>query len=199
MDEAEVGSPPWQNLTLRLVTPDRWADLEQLFGPRGACAGCWCMWWRLSRAQFEHQKAEGNRLALRRLVRAGPAPGLLAYAEDQPVGWCSVGPRESFAALDRSRVLARVDDRPVWSIVCFFIARKFRHRGLSSRLVEAAVDYARACGAALVEGYPIDAASPGYPDAYAYTGLLPTFLRCGFVEVARRSPTRPIMRYSVEH
>jgi GNAT superfamily N-acetyltransferase len=185
-------------LVLRPVTPERWQDVEALFGPRGACAGCWCMWWRLSRSEFEAHKGEANRRAFRRLVQGGAVPGLLAYCDEQPAGWCCLGPRTEFPALDRSRVLARVDDQPVWSIVCFFIARRHRHQGLSMWLALAAADYARASGAAIVEAYPIDTSSPGYPDAYAYTGLLSTFIQTGFSEVARRSPSRPIVRYLVE-
>jgi GNAT superfamily N-acetyltransferase len=156
------------------------------------------MWWRLSRSEFEKQKGQGNRRAFQRLVRRGAVPGLLAYCDEQAAGWCCVGPRDQFLALDRSRVLARVDDQAVWSIVCFFIARRYRHRGLSMRLAQAAVDYARASGAAIVEAYPVDTSSPAYPDPYAYTGLLSTFTRIGFSEVARRSPSRPIVRYWIE-
>ena len=152
------------------------------------------MWWRLSRSQFEAHKGDANRRALRRLVEGGAVPGLLAYCDDQPAGWCCLGPRTAFPALDRSRVLARIDDQPVWSIVCFFVARSHRHQSLSLWLAQAAVDYARASGAAIVEAYPIDPSSPAYPDPYAYTGLLSTFIRTGFSEVARRSPTRPIVR-----
>ncbi|MCJ7513971.1 MAG: GNAT family N-acetyltransferase [Anaerolineales bacterium] len=186
------------SLELRLVTPERWRDIETLFGPRGACAGCWCMWWRLSRADFDANQGDANRRAFKRLVSAGTVPGLMAYSDGQPAGWCCIGPRTEFPALDRSRVLARIDDQPVWSIVCFYIGRRHRHQGLSSRLAQAAVDYARACGASIVEAYPIDTASPAYPDAYAYTGLVPTFTRIGFAEVVRRSASRPIMRYLIE-
>lgn len=192
----ELASEP--TLVLRPVTPERWQDLEALFGPRGACAGCWCMWWRLGRKEFEAQKGEANRRALRRLVARGAVPGVMAYCDEQPAGWCCIGPRDDFPALDRSRVLARVDELPVWSIVCFFIARRHRHQGLSTRLAETAVDYARASGAEVVEAYPIDTSAPAYPDAYAYTGLVPTFTRIGFTEVARRSPSRPILRLATQ-
>ncbi len=189
---------PESALVLRPVTPERWRDIEALFGPRGACAGCWCMWWRLGRSQFEAHKGESNRRAFRRLVRGGAVPGVLAYWDEEPAGWCCIGPRTEFPALDRSRVLARIDDQAVWSIVCFFIARRHRHQRLSMWLAQAAVDYARASGAAIVEAYPIDTCSPAYPDAYAYTGLLSTFTRIGFSEVGRRSPSRPIVRYRIQ-
>ena len=187
------------SLTLQPLTPDRWPDLERLFGPRGACAGCWCTWWRLSSSDFDRGKGDGNRAALKALVDAGDPPGLLAYAASDPVGWVSLGPRERFPRLARSRVLAPVDDRPVWSIVCFFMRRDHRRHGLLPTLIDGAVDYAAARGAAAVEAYPIDpAAGRRTADAFAYTGFASAFLTAGFVEVLRRSPTRPIMRYTID-
>lgn len=183
------------NLVFRPLTAERFRDLEQLFGQRGACGGCWCMWWRLKRSEFERQKGEKNRKALKRIVESGEVPGLLAYADGQPVGWCSVAPREAFGALERSRVLKRVDDRPVWSVVCFFVAKPFRRRGVTVDVLRAAVEYAREHGARIVEGYPIEPKKSPAPDPFVWTGLPSAFRQAGFVEVARRSPTRPIMRF----
>jgi len=109
------------NLEFHPVTPKRWTDFETLFGAKGACGGCWCMLWRLTRKEFEQQKGEANRQAMKTIVESGEIPGLLAYSEKQPVAWCSVAPRENFPALERSRVLKKIDDKPVWSISCFFI------------------------------------------------------------------------------
>jgi GNAT superfamily N-acetyltransferase len=180
------------------LTSNRWNDFEALFGPRGAVGGCWCMWWRIKRAEFESQQGEGNRLAMRGIVESGEVPGILAYANGVPVAWCSVAPRESFPVLDRSPVLKRVDDLPVWSVVCFFFARQYRSKGLSSTLLESAVKYAARQGAVIIEGYPIEPKKKDTPDIYAFTGLVSTFRKVGFVEVARRSKFRPIMRYSIE-
>jgi GNAT superfamily N-acetyltransferase len=168
--------------------------MVELFGPNGACGGCWCMWWRLKRSQFVKQKGPGNKRALKRLVDSGDAPGLIAYAGNRPVAWCSVGPRDVYPVLDRSRVLKRVDDQPVWSVVCFFVARAFRRQGVTARLLKAAADYARKHGAALLEGYPVDPRKGAMPDVFAYTGFPSAFRKAGFVEVARRSPSRPMMR-----
>jgi GNAT superfamily N-acetyltransferase len=181
-------------LTFAPLTPDRWPDLEALFGPRGACGGCWCMWWRLPRSQWDRHKGDGNRRALRKLVRSGRTPGILAYDREQPAGWCAVEPRESYPVLDRSRVLARVDDRPVWSITCLFVKRGYRRKGVGTALLKAAVKHARAHGARCVEGYPSEPRSGRLPDAFAFTGTVSGFKKAGFKEVARRSPTRPIMR-----
>ena len=133
---------PLPHLDFHPLTPERWQDLEVLFGPRGACGGCWCMWWRLKRSQYEKQKGPGNRRALKKIVDSGEIPGLLAYADGQPIAWCSVGPREAYSTLERSRILKRVDDKPVWSVVCFVVAKSFRHKGVSTALLEAAVEYA---------------------------------------------------------
>ena len=185
------------DVVMRPLTPDRWSDLERLFGERGACGGCWCMWWRLTRSEFDRRKGPANRRAFREIVRSGDPPGLLACVHDEPIAWCSVGPREAYPVLDRSPVLKRVDDRPVWSIVCFFVARPWRRRGLSVRRIEAAVEHARAGGATLVEGYPVEPKKDEMPDVFAFTGLPSAFHAAGFVEVARRSPTRPILRLEI--
>jgi GNAT superfamily N-acetyltransferase len=187
--------PP--QLTIRAVTAARWDDLEKLFGPRGACGGCWCMYWRLRRSQYEKQKGPGNKRALKKLVREGRVPGLLAYAGKEPIGWVSLAPREEFPVLENSRVAARVDNRPVWSVVCLFISREHRNRGVSIALLRAAADYARKKGARIVEGYPVEPKQDPMPDVFAYTGLASAFRRAGYREVARRSPTRPVMRRSL--
>lgn len=185
--------------TLRFLpaTPARWRDVETLFGPRGACAGCWCMWWRLPRPVWRRGKGPGNKRAFKRLVTAGAVPGVLAYAGREPVGWCAVAPREQYPVLGRSRILQPVDARPVWSITCLFVARAWRRRGVSTGLLKAAAGLARRRGARLVEGYPIDTGTKRAPDVFVFTGLVPGFERAGFVEVARRSRTRPIMRRMV--
>jgi GNAT superfamily N-acetyltransferase len=184
-------------LAIRRLTLDRWADFERLFGPRGACGGCWCMWWRLTRSEFERRKGPGNKRAMKALVRQGVVPGLVAYLGPDPVGWVAVAPRESFSALARSRVLCPVDAEPVWSIVCFFIAKTQRRQGLSTLLLEAAVGHVKRQGGRIVEGYPVEPKEGRTADVFAYTGLASAFRRAGFREVARRSPTRPIMRRSV--
>ena len=185
-------------LDIHPVTRENWPDLEKLFGPRGAIGGCWCMWWRIKRAEFEAQQGDGNHAAMCSIVESGVVPGLLAYHAGEPIAWCSVAPREDFGVLDRSPVLKRVDDQPVWSVVCFFMAKGFRHIGLSSQMLAAAIEYASQGGAQIIEGYPIEPKKDSAPDIYAFTGLVSTFKKMGFEEVARRSETRPIMRYYVD-
>ncbi len=185
-------------LKFQQVTPKLWNDLVELFGPRGACGGCWCMFWRLTHAEWEKQKGEKNRKALKKLIDSGEVPGILAYANGKPVGWCSVAPRERFIRLENSRVLKRVDDKPVWSVVCFFIAKEFRRSGVTVALLKAAVEYARKKGAKILEGYPVEPKKGKMPDVFAYTGLASAFRQAGFKEVLRRSETRPIMRYFIK-
>lgn len=177
------------------VTPARWGDLVELFGERGAVAGCWCMWFRLTGSEFRRNAGVANRRALRSLVDRRPAPGLLAYVGGRPAGWVGVAPRTEFGRIERSPTLKRTDDTPVWSVVCFYIDRKHRRQGVGSALLQGAVDYAASKGARVVEGYPLD--KERAPDLYAYYGLASMFRRAGFAEVARRSPTRPIMRLVV--
>ena len=182
-------------LSFQPLTIDRWDDSVSLFGPRGACGGCWCMLWRLTRKQFESQKGEGNKQAMKTIVESGEVPGILAYTRAKAVGWCAVAPRVRYPALSRSRVLKPVDDRPCWSVACLFIEKAFRKKGVSARLLIAAADYARSQGAELLEGYPVEP-KPGkeIPPAFAWTGIPAAFARAGFEEVLRRSPTRPMMR-----
>lgn len=180
------------------LTHDRWPDLERLFGPHGAQAGCWCMWWRQTASEFAAGKGEANRKALRALAASGNPPGLLAYVGDVPVGWCAVAPRESYVRLARSRTLKPVDAQPVWSVTCFFVARPYRRQGITARLLDAVIAFVEERGGRIVEAYPIAPASQEYPSAYAYTGLLSTFLAAGFEVVARPSASRAIVRRAIE-
>lgn len=181
------------NVEVFPATPDRWADVEELFGARGACGGCWCMAWRLSASAFEAGKGAPNHDALRALVQSGAEPGLLAYAGDRPAGWIALAPREQYVRLERSKTLKRIDDEPVWSISCLFVAKPFRRQGVSVDLLRAACAYAASRGARIVEGYPTEP-DGALPDPFVWTGLASAFRRAGFTEVVRRSRTRPIMR-----
>lgn len=180
------------------LTKDTWTDFETLFGARGACGGCWCMAWRLSRKEFDENKGEGNRVLMKKLIERGNKPGLIAYLNGEPAGWCSIAPREEFPALERSRVLAKVDDKPVWSITCFFISKKHRGKGIPAKLIDAAVVFAKANGAAILESYPFDYRDKKLPAPFVWTGLCKTFEKAGFYEAVRRSPTRPVMRYNLK-
>ena len=184
---------PTPRLTFRPATPARWADVEALFGANGACAGCWCQWWKLSTPAFRAGTGERHRRAFRRSVVGGEVPGLIAYAGREPVGWVAVEPRARFPRLSVSRNLRVVDEQPAWSVPCFFVKRGWRRRGLAGALLAAAAAHARKAGAPVLEGYPIDSDRP-MSGAFLYTGSFSTFVKAGFVEVARRARTRPVMR-----
>jgi GNAT superfamily N-acetyltransferase len=190
-------APLEERLELHLLSPERWDDFERLFGARGACGGCWCMWWRLKAEEFAAGKGEGNRRAMRALVEAGREPGLLAFHAGEPVGWCAVAPRPEYARLGRSRTLKPVDERPVWSVVCFFVARAWRGQGVSRRLLEAAVDHVRERGGETVEAYAVVPRVERMPDVFAYQGPLELYRAAGFLEVARPSATRAVVRREV--
>lgn len=185
-------------LTFAPVTPDRWPDMERLFGPRGACAGCWCMYWRLNASQYQAGQGEKNKRAMHKLVSSGRIPGIIGYSGNDPIGWCSIAPREDFPRFETSRTLKPIDEQPVWSVACLFVARPFRRSGVSVQLLKAAADYARSQGARIVEGYPKDPRNNAEPDAFVWTGLTPAFRKAGFKEVARPAPTRAIMRRKLQ-
>jgi len=179
--------------------PDRWGDFELLFGPRGACAGCWCMYWKLPRKDFTAGQGDCNRLAQKEIVTSGRIPGLLAYVDGIPAGWVAVEPRENYPVMKNSRILKPLDDIPVWSVTCFFVAKKYRSQGLTVALLKVAIDYVLKQGGKVMEGYPVEPREAGkMPPAFVYTGLASAFKQAGFTEAGRRSPTRPIMRYSIK-
>ncbi|MEC9346757.1 MAG: GNAT family N-acetyltransferase [Pseudomonadota bacterium] len=181
------------------LTPDRQAAFEALMGPRGGAEGCWCMTWRLRARDYRAGKGMANRDAFRRIVADGPPPGVLAMDGGMAVGWCAVAPRPVYVRLEASRILEPVDDRPVWSVSCFLVAKDWRGRGVGVRLLEGAAGLVRGLGGTVLEGYPVEPADGvRFPAAFAWTGYAATFRDAGFTEVARRSPTRPIMRLELD-
>jgi len=185
--------------TIFPLSPDRWDDFEQLFGPRGACAGCWCMYWKLPRKDFTAGQGDQNRLAQKEIVASGRTPGLLAYVDGIPAGWVAVEPRENYPVLNNSRILKPLDETPVWSVTCFYVAKKYRSQGLTVALLKAAIEHVEKHGGRVVEGYPVEPrAGKKMAPVFVYTGLASAFKQAGFVEAGRRSETRPIMRYVIK-
>jgi GNAT superfamily N-acetyltransferase len=185
-----------KQLAIRLLTSDQWPALEDLFGKSGACNGCWCMYWRIGSAYHKRPREE-NKAAFREVVKRGPPPGLLAFDGEICVGWCQITPRTDLPWLDRTRVLKAVDDLPVWSISCFYVRRGYRKQGVATALIAAAVKAAKRAKARAVEAYPIDTAEPK-SSSNTFTGTAAMFARAGFKTVARRSPSRPIMRHDLK-
>ena len=179
------------------LTKKNWNDFEKLFGDRGACGGCWCMSWLLTKKDFDLNKGEGNKKKMKKLVDSKTEPGIIAYFDNEPVGWCAIAPREKYIRLEKSRVLKSIDDQPVTSIPCFFIKKEFRRKRLTTELLKAAIQYCKNRGMRIIEGYPAEPYAENVPAAFAWTGFPSSFVRAGFKEAIRRSKNRPIMRYYI--
>lgn len=182
--------------TIRPLTPDLWPALEDLFGKGGASNGCWCMYWRIGSAYYKRAR-EKNRLALRKIVKHGPPPGLLAFDGERAVGWCQLTPRQDLPWLEHARFFERVDDAPVWSLSCFYVKRGYRRQGVMSALIAAALQAAKRAQAPALEAYPVDTSRPE-STSNLFTGTASTFVRAGFKIVARRAPARPILRHDLK-
>jgi GNAT superfamily N-acetyltransferase len=187
------------NLEIVPLTPERLDDLASLFDQGGDPKWCWCAYFRIRGRSWSNSTAAANRAVLAELADRAPAPGLIAYHDGEAVGWTSLGPREDYERLAYSTVLAPLDDRPVWSIVCFVVGRRERGRGVAVDLLRAAIDHARANGATTLEAYPVDTGGSRMSSANVYRGTLSMFARAGFSVVARRqaqpgSAPRPIVR-----
>jgi GNAT superfamily N-acetyltransferase len=189
--------------TTRALTAENWADLEYLFGlPGGSIVrGCWCMFYRRTgtpeAAISPAAVRAANKQAMCDLVGSGVVPGLIGYLDGVAAGWISFGPREEYLKLRRSPVMKPVDDTPVWSVVCSYVAKPHRGQGLQRRLLAAAIEYASANGAMVLEAYPVDKAERSHPD-FMFFGSRSLYERAGFREVVRRSPTRVVMRRELD-
>ncbi len=185
-------------LEFRPLTPKTWGDFEQLFGQSGAYGGCWCMYWRLTRREFESNKNPGNKKAMKDLIWSGTVPGILAYDEGAPVGWCAVAPRSELGTLNRSHVLKRIDDHPVWSITCFFVAKSHRDRGMLEDLIHGAIDHVKTRGGSTVEAYPHSPVENKMAPVSTFMGFPAAFERVGFRLCREASKAKWIMRYDIE-
>jgi GNAT superfamily N-acetyltransferase len=184
---------------VRPLTNQTWADLEELFGLTGGSIvrGCWCMYYRkVGRVGVSQEYGPSHKQELRALVRSGGVPGLVGYADGCPVGWISLGPREDYRKLERSRIMKAVDDTPVWSIVCTYVAKVHRGKGYQHKLLAGAIDYARQQGVRMLEAYPVDKPERSHAD-FMFFGSRSLYERAGFREVVRRSPTRLVMRRGI--
>ena len=178
------------------LTNQTWADIEELFDlPGGSIVrGCWCMYYRkVGKVNVSQASGASHKRELHSLVRSGIVPGLVGYANGSPVGWISLGPREDYRKLERSRVMRAFDDTPVWSIVCTYVAKVDRGKGYQHKLLAAAIDYARDEGVRMLEAYPVDKPERSHDD-FMFFGSRSLYERAGFREVVRRSPTRLVMR-----
>lgn len=178
--------------TIRPLTPGLWSKLEELFGPVGACNGCWCMYWRIGSA-YNKLPREKNKATFKAVVKKGPPPGLLIFDGDNPVGWVQVTPRVALPRLGNSRFTQAIDDKPVWSVSCFYVRKGWRGKGVSRALINAAVAFARKNKAPVLEAYPMTT-DVKRSNSGMYTGSASSFARAGFRIVAEPAKHRPIMR-----
>jgi GNAT superfamily N-acetyltransferase len=173
------------------LTPDRWGDFAALMNARFDTRRCWCMWPRRA-TSYKNWSPDSNRRSMKKAVDTGAAPpGVLAYVDGEPAGWCAIAPREDFPKFERMPETAPLDDKRVWSVVCFLVLRSHRRKGLSRALLRAAVDLAAEHGATIVEGYPVE------DTRNVFRGVTSVFKSVGFEEVARRKAGRPLMRYRI--
>ena len=187
-------------LTVEPVTIKNWNKFIMLFGEKGACGNCWCMYYRLSKADFQKGKAnEGNKKAIKEIIREGKPVGLVALLKDKPIAWCAFAPREDFIKLEKSRIHKRIDNKDVWSIPCLFIDKHYRRSGVSVQLLKGAIKYAKGVGIKIIEAYPAIPTQDKIPDSFAWVGLYKSFERAGFKVVDRKSKNRPMVRYYLEN
>jgi predicted GNAT family acetyltransferase len=191
-----------QNLVVQALTPDRWGDFETLFGPSGACYGCWCTHFRVPTSQRKTMDAAEKKQLIQERISAGPPPGLLGYIDGQPIAWVQVGPRAELPQWNSPKTVSRpldpadAEDSTVWAVSCFFINSKDRGKGYSHRMLSEAVNFARASGARLLEGCPIERTKQS-KSVGLYVGSQRIFEAAGFSEVAKRKDGRPLMRLAL--
>lgn len=196
MKSPDKSDPLCGRLDIAPLSRENWKQFERLFGSRGACGNCWCMYYRLNRKDFVAGKqGQGNKMAMKKLVRQGRPAGVIGSIVGEPVAWCAFAPREDFPRIENSRVHRRIDDEPVWSIPCFFVAKNFRNRGVSLLMLEAIIRYARKNKIRIIEAYPLIPTKGRLPDAFAWVGLYKSFARAGFKVVDRTSKNRPMVRF----
>jgi GNAT superfamily N-acetyltransferase len=163
-------------------------------GEKGGCGGCWCMLFRLSAKEFASNKYDGNRDMMRKIVSEAKPTGLIAIYQGKAVGWIALAPREDYIKIEKSRTLKRIDDKPVWSITCFFIKKEFRRMGLSQKMIEAVIEYAGKNKIKTLEAYPVIPYADKTPPPFLWIGVLSAFTRNGFVIVQRNGKSKTIVR-----
>jgi GNAT superfamily N-acetyltransferase len=183
-----------EHITLKPLNAESWPQFEALMGERGGCGGCWCMYFRLLPKDFSANKFEGNKHSMQQIVAAGQPTGLIALLHKEPVGWIALAPREAYSRIERNRSFKRTDDRPVWSITCFFVKKELRRQGLSRALIKSAIAYARKQKIKVLEAYPTIPYAEKVPAPFLWTGALSAFLDNGFSIVRQNAKTRAMVR-----
>jgi hypothetical protein len=181
-------------LSFASLSSANWKEFETLMGEKGGCGNCWCMYFRLPYKDFQANKPDGNKKLMKQLVNKGMPLGLIASINNEPVGWIALAPREDYMRMENSRSFKRIDDKPVWSITCFFIKKAFRHVGLSSELIKGAVDLAKKKKIKTLEAYPAIPYAEKVPHPFLWVGVLSSFIKNGFSIVQQNSKSRAMVR-----
>jgi hypothetical protein len=198
MNEKNLNRDFLNKLTFEPLTKSNWDKFVRLFGEKGACGNCWCMYYRLSRADYVEGKTnEGNKKAMKEIVWNNKPAGILGCYEGEAVAWCAFAPREDFLKLRKSRVHKPIDKKIVWSIPCFFIDKNVRRKGVSVELLKGVIAYAEDNNIEVIEAYPTIPAKENLPDSFAWTGLNRSFECAGFEVADRTSKNRPMVRYYI--
>ena len=196
ISDAITNSDFLAEFTFEPLSKNNWLRFVQLFGAKGACGNCWCMYYRLTKTEFAEGKAnKGNMEMMKELVRENKPTGMLALYEGVAVAWCALAPRKDFTKLSRSRVHKPIDDKPVWSIPCFFIHKDFRRQGISVEMLKAVIRYVQKGGIEILEAYPTIPTTKVLPDSFLWIGLYSSFEKAGFKIVDQTSKNRPMVRY----
>jgi GNAT superfamily N-acetyltransferase len=185
---------PDMKLKYEELTSANWEKFETLMGERGGCGNCWCMLFRLPYKNFQQNKPDGNKKLMETLVNEGNPAGLIAIAGNEPAGWIAMAPREDYIKIERAKNFKRIDDKPVWSITCFFVKKEFRKMGLSIQLIKAAIDFAKKKNIKVLEAYPAIPYSDKVPPPFLWVGVLSAFLQCGFKIVRQSGRSRAMVR-----
>jgi len=179
---------------LQPLTEDNWNLFEELMGEKGGCGGCWCMLFRLSSKEFVTNKYEGHKNLMHKIVIGGRPTGMLAIYQKKAVGWMALAPREDYIKIEKSRTLKRIDDKPVWSITCFFVKKEFRKMGLSQKMIQAVIEYAAKNNIKMLEAYPVIPYAEKIPPPFLWVGVLSAFTSNGFTIVQQNGKSKTIVR-----
>lgn len=185
-----------EGFSYKPLTVLNWKDFETVMGERGGSAGCWCMWNRLGKSEFEEGKGETNKCKMKELVKER-IPGIILYYHNEPVGWLSIMKRDDTTIFSRSKIYKSADNLPVMSITCIYARKKYTGMGITEELLKAVIEYAKKTGIAVLEGYPTDTKGKKTISNFVYTGFYSTYKKVGFEEVERRSDSKPIMRFYI--
>ena len=181
-------------LSFESLSSANWNQFEELMGEKGGCGNCWCMYFRLPTKTFQENKPDGNKKMMKQLVNKRMPQGLIAFLDKKPAGWIAFAPREDYKKLENTRIFKRLDDKPVWSITCFFIKKEFRHQGLSGQLIKGAVDFAKRKKIKILEAYPAIPYAENMPHPFLWVGVLSSFIKNGFTIVKQSSKSRAMVR-----